>query len=217
MWGEQEEMGGGFPLDKWQTPSSASPVFDQPPPPAVFTPQPHSEHVGLFWWVRYTGSPPPPPPIHLSSLWQQILAGLAVLADIEEAAPGITLPTLAHLLTHCTLFSSPSLHSLDWKQEQHFAIFPPSHQNQTGGAESLWVWVTVFSQGPVLTTGWHGYKRLQTAWTIDKQERRAKFCLRPSLLPTIPSSFFSSNPPLLTALFWHMKEEANYVFPPFLS
>lgn len=191
MWGEQGEMGGWFPLDKRQTPSSASPFFDQPPPPAYFTPHPHSQHVRLFWWVRYSGSPPPTPPIHLSGrFWPDSLSWLTLkkLPQKSLCQPQLT-------ASHHALFPSCSSYSLDSKHEWHSATFfcspirsrhgKLSHRSQFSPHRPVRVHTTKAS---CCLHNWQAGEESKT-------------------LP--PPPILSSNPLLLTVLFWHVKEEAN--------
>lgn len=182
---------GGVGGDRWglsirritDSPSS-SPFFDQPPPPALF-------YITVTY-IYFHGCSTVPHPLHpllsISSaalLWQQILAGLAVLADIEEAAPEIALPNAAHP-KHSS--HSPSHRTPSWKQEPLLGSFLalPSEDRES------WVTVgfshTLLSWAKSLTKGWRGYKRPSAAWTIDRQERRAPYSVSSSSNPPTPCS-----------------------------
>lgn len=206
---EQEETGGGVSI-RQMTNSLLSFAFL----PSASTP-------GLFYFTaafrarpyilmattqRLTPSKPLLSITVVLFLWRHILVRLTVLADIEEAAPEITLPTRAGLPRPHTLFSS----LLDQKQERRSASFPalPSEGGRHGKlshprAFSVAVFPLRASRSPDSPLTW--LQRLRAARTTDRQERGEKNTPPPSPTPPPPPT----TPPLLTALFWHVMEEVN--------
>lgn len=107
IWQGGRLNGSVVPLNKWHFPTRLCPssISLHPQPffyvPATFKARP-------FFYRRNTVALPSADPhrsVSSAALsWQQILAGLTVLADIEEATPESTLPALSRLLSPNTHF-----------------------------------------------------------------------------------------------------------------